>query len=270
MAIKFAIRENMVPGKSLRERFENLQRLGIAGIELTATRPAHHLEEIKELTQQTGVVPCICSTHEGAILDARKPERDAYLTSLEEAIRACGDVGGVGVICVPLLPVKMQNRPRISDLSPWKTSLQLEQEFFVELMRRFAPTAESAGAAVIIEPLNRYEQWWPNRVSQGADVCKQVGSKSIRTMADFFHMNIEEPQFVDAITENIAYIAHVHLADSQRSLPGTGHTNFGPALRALLDGGYDGYYGFECSIPGDPFESLPTSMAYLRKQAGLK
>ena len=267
--IKFAIRENMVPGTTLKERFENLARIGIQGIELTSTRPAQHVDEIRELTARTGVVPCICSTHEGAVLDARKSERDLYIAGLEEAIKACGQLGGVGVICVPLLPVKTQNRPRISDLSPWKSSLQLEQELFAALMRRFSPTAERAGAAVIVEPLNRYEQWWPNQVGQAASFCRDLGVPGIKTMADFFHMNIEEPRFVDAITANLPYIAHVHLADSQRALPGTGHTEFGPALRALLDGGYAGYYGFECRVDGDPFEALPASMQYVRKQAGL-
>ena len=258
----------MAPGQTLRERFENLSRLGIQGIELTGASTLDHRQEVRELVGRTGVVPCICSGRGGAILDARRAERDLFMQELEPALHACGEFGGVGVIVVPLLPVKMQNRPRISDLSPWKTSLQLEQELFEVLMRRVAPVAEAAHAAVIIEPLNRYEQWWPNRVAEGAAVCKAVGSPGIKTMADFFHMNIEEPQFVDAVRENLPSIAHVHLADSHRALPGTGHTDFGPALRALRDGGYDGYYGFECRVDGDPFQALPAAMDFIRKQAG--
>jgi sugar phosphate isomerase/epimerase len=88
------------------------------------------------------------------------------------------------------------------------------------------------------------------------------------TMADFFHMNIEEPQFVDAVRENLPYIAHVHLADSHRRLPGSGHTDFRAALRALRDGGYDRFYGFECAVDGDPFEALPAAMRYITAQAG--
>ena len=266
--MKFAVREAMAPGKSLREKFESLARLKIAGIELTGPNTPERLQEVKALIEETGVKPCILSVGGGAILDARKAERDLYLDGLKLALRACGDLGGVGVIVVPLLPVKMQNRPRITDLSPWKTSLQLEQELFQVLMREVAPVAEAARAAVVIEPLNRYEQWWPNRVSEGAAVCAAIGSPGIKTMADFFHMNIEEPKFAEAIRQNLPYIAHVHLADSQRALPGTGHTDFGPGLQALVDGGYDGYYGFECRVDGDPFESLPHAMEYVRKAAG--
>lgn len=268
--VKFAVRENMAPGATLRERFENLARLNIQGIELTGASTLDHTEEVKELTRQTGVVPCIVAGRGGAILDARKAERDLFMRELELGLRACGEFGGVGFIVVPLLPVKMQNRPRITDLSPWKTSLQLEQELFTVLMRQVAPVAEAAGAAVIIEPLNRYEQWWPNHVSEGAAVCKAVGSPGIRTMADFFHMNIEEPQFADAIKENLPYIAHVHLADSHRRLPGSGHTDFRAGLRALLDGGYDGFYGFECAVDGDPFEALPAAMRHVRQIAGVE
>ena len=266
--MKFAIRENMAPGKTLQERFESLVRLKIQGIELTAASTLDHKDEVKDLVRQTGIIPCIYSVRGGAILDARRAERDLYLNELKLALQACGEFGGVGVIVVPLLPVKMQNRPRISDLSPWKTSLQLEQELFEAQMRDIAPVAEAAGAAVIIEPLNRYEQWWPNKVSDGAAVCKAVGSPGIMTMADFFHMNIEEPQFVTAVQDNLPYIAHVHLADSHRRLPGSGHTDFRAALRALAEGGYDGYYGFECAIDGDPFEALPAAMRYIEQQAG--
>lgn len=266
--MKFALRENMAPGKTLRERFESLVRLKIQGIELTGASTLDHKDEVKELVKETGVIPCICSGRGGAVLDARRAERDLFLGELKLALQACGEFGGVGVIVVPLLPVKMQNRPRISDLSPWKTSLQLEKELFEAQMRDMAPVAEVAGAAVVIEPLNRYEQWWPNKVSDGAAVCQAVGSKGIMTMADFFHMNIEEPQFAVAVKENLPYIAHVHLADSHRRLPGSGHTDFAAALRALADGGYDGYYGFECAVDGDPFEALPAAMRYIQQQAG--
>jgi len=259
----------MAPGKTRRERFESLVRIGIQGIELTGESTLDHVDEVKELVKQTGVVPCICSGRGGAVLDSRKPERDQFMKELKLALRACGEFGGVGVIVVPLLPVKMQNRPRIPDLSPWRTSLQLEQELFQVLMREVAPVAEAAHAAVIIEPLNRYEQWWPNRVSEGAAVCAAISSPGIKTMADFFHMNIEEPSFAEAVRQNLPYIAHVHLADSQRALPGTGHTEFGPGLRALVEGGYDGFYGFECSIHGDPFEALPRAMEYIKHAAGV-
>ncbi len=270
MPLKFAVRENMAPGKTLRERFENLERLHIAGIELTGASTLNNTAEVAELVKQTGVIPCVCSGRDGAALDARPSERELFLSELRLALQACGSYGGVGVIVVPLLPVKMGGRPRISDLSPWKSSLDLEHELFAVLMHEVVPVAEQANACVIVEPLNRYEQWWPNRVAEGAAFCQLIGSKGIRTMADFFHMNIEEPTFVDAVQANLPYIAHVHLADSQRALPGTGHTDFGPALKALLNGGYAGYYGFECRVDGDPFEALPASMAYIEQAAGLR
>ena len=114
---------------------------------------------------------------------------------------------------------------------------------------RHRTDAEACGSRLVLEPLNRYEQWWPCTVAQGVEICEAVGSPSIATMADLFHMSIEEADLAEAIHAGGKHIANVHLADSNRILPGYGHTDFGPALKALSDIGYEYYCGFECSIP---------------------
>lgn len=57
MALKFAVRENMAPGKNLRERFENLARLKIAGIELTGASTLNNVDEVIELVKESPLSP---------------------------------------------------------------------------------------------------------------------------------------------------------------------------------------------------------------------
>jgi sugar phosphate isomerase/epimerase len=261
--MKFSIREEMAPGSSVTERFENLARMGFAAGEINLSCRRENVEEIKAASKATGLVPNIMQSRELAILDARAPQRQATIEAVKEALTLCAEVGGVGTVMVPLLG----NQMRVPDLSPLHTQAELEFELLVTILReQLAPHAEKCGTSVIIEPLNRYEQAWPCTLAQGVDICEAVNSPKVAIMADFFHMAIEEADIAASIRKAGKWIRYVHLADSQRLLPGYGHTQFGEALRAFQEIGYDGFMGFECGIPGDPFMELPKAMRYLEAQ----
>ena len=59
-----------------------------------------------------------------------------------------------------------------------------------------------------------------------------------------------------------------HLADSSRLQPGTAHTDFAGAFRALRDIGFEGYMAMECGIRGDEEVALPETVRYLRSLMG--
>jgi sugar phosphate isomerase/epimerase len=163
--------------------------------------------------------------------------------------------------------MKMQpNRPRIPDLSPVISRDEIERKMVVALYQEIAKRGEEFGTAIIVEPLNRYEQWWPCTLKHGVEICEAVGSSACRMMADLFHMHIEENDMPAAIRETaVDYIYNVHLADSQRRLPGTGFTDFKACFRALKEIGYDKYCGLECGIGGDPMTALAENVQYLRR-----
>ncbi|MCS7254336.1 MAG: sugar phosphate isomerase/epimerase family protein [Armatimonadota bacterium] len=265
--LKFALREYMAPGRTLHEKFENVASISIAGIELTASSSRDKFEEVRKAFEATGVVPAIWSVREGALLDARKEERMRYLRCARETLDMCGELGGVGIVVVPLLPIKLGGRPRIPDLSPLQTKEQLEVEVMVETLCELSEHAEKRNCYLLIEPLNRYEQWHPRKLKDALAICERVGSDAVAILADFFHMNIEEANITSSVREARARIKHVHLADSNRWLPGYGHTEFAQPLRELIAGGYDGFFGFECHIPGDPFVELPKAMDYIEQCA---
>ena len=84
-------------------------------------------------------------------------------------------------------------------------------------------------------------------------------------LADFFHMNIEERDIPEAVRTGGERILHVHLGDSNRYLPGQGHTDFRGGFAALREIGYDRFMALECSIQGEPDAVLPQCAAYLRE-----
>ena len=266
MDLKYSIREPMAPGKTLTEKFDALAELGFSGIEITGSSERKFAEEIRKASAQSGIIPNVFSSPELAILDARPDRRSAAIASIKEVLTICGELGGVGIVFPPLIDTRMRSGQRIPDLSPLVTTEQLEKDLLTAILKEeIAPHAEQCGCSLIVEPLNRYEQWWPCTVQHGVDICEAVGSPGITTMADLFHMNIEDAHLGDSIRAGGKHIANVHLADSNRVLPGYGHTDFAPALEALGEIGYDKYCGFECRIPAgkDPRDELKKSMAYL-------
>lgn len=257
----------MVPGATLLEKFQNLERIGYHGIEITHSSTLAHAEEIRAAKQKTGIQPTITSAKGGCLIDARKEERDLAVRGHVEALELAAQIGALGVISPPVITMKMQpERPRIPDLSPVLSRDQIERDLVHALYREIAQRGEELGTAIIVEPLNRYEQWWPCTLQEGVEICRTVGSPACRMMADLFHMNIEDADMPDAIREAGAeYIWNVHLADSHRRLPGSGHTDFKPCFRALKEIGYNKYCGLECAVDGDPLTSLKECGEYLQR-----
>jgi sugar phosphate isomerase/epimerase len=83
-------------------------------------------------------------------------------------------------------------------------------------------------------------------------------------MGDLFHMNIEEDDPAASMRLADGYLAHVHLADSNRLQPGAGHTDFASAFGALRDTRFQGYLAMECGIRGDAETVLPRVVRSLR------
>lgn len=266
--LRLSIREGMAPGDSLIEKFRNLGRLGYDGIEITTSSRLEYAEEITAARDATGVQPTITSARFGCLIDARPEERRLAVEDHVEALELAAAIGALGVISPPVITMKLQpERPRIPDLSPVMTREHAEREMVIALYREICERAEGLGTAIIVEPLNRYEQWWPCTLREGVDICRRVGSPACRMMADLFHMNIEEQHLPAALLETDPdLLFNVHLADSVRRLPGSGHTDFRACFRALKELDYGRYCGLECTIVGDPMIVLAEAAAFLKSE----
>lgn len=115
----------------------------------------------------------------------------------------------------------------------------------VECVGECCRVAAEQNVTVFLEPLNRYEADDLLTLDQGADVIREVGAPNLKLLADTFHMNIEERDLAASLRRHAALLGHVHLVDSNREVPGHGHTDIGSVLRALLDVRYQGYLCFE-------------------------
>ncbi|HID05862.1 MAG TPA: sugar phosphate isomerase/epimerase [Armatimonadetes bacterium] len=260
-AMKLACQEGLVPGASLEEKLDKLAEWGYEGIEFGGAGLAERADAIKRAVEGHPVrVSTICAGYRGTPLDADTETRQTAVRDIKELLSIAADIGAVGLIFVPIF-----GGPRIPDLSPYKSAVEMERELLLCLLDDLGEHAERVGAYLLLEPLNRYETHFLNRLEQAVEICNQVGNPYVRIMADFFHMNIEEADIPASIRQAGEWIYHVHLADSNRLLPGLGHTDFQSGFVALKEIGFDKYMALECGVPGDPNELLPKTAAYLKE-----
>ena len=105
-----------------------------------------------------------------------------------------------------------------------------DRKVLLEALVELAEHAAAEGVWLAVEPINRYEDYMINRIDQavglGDEVERETGLGSVRVCADLFHMNIEEDDLAAAIRAAGPRIAHVHVDDTNRLQPGTGHMDF--------------------------------------------
>lgn len=258
--------EPVVPGRTLAERLHNLEEAGFQGIQLNAVSQREGMAAIRKALGESSV-KLLIHGRRGQILAGDAETRDLAVKDLSAGLHEAAELGAIGSILVPI-----RSQPEIAAPSPpsfgvhrMKSVVELEKEILIDQLTKIAPAAEAAGIPIILEPLNRYETHLIKSLDDAAEICRAVGSPGIKMMGDFFHMNLEDDDMGAAIERNADCLAYIHLADSNRYQPGTGHLDFRPGFSALKRIGYDGFMTFECKIKGEAnVAALQESAAYVR------
>lgn len=260
--------EPVIPGRTLADRLKALEEAGFQGIQLGAASTREGIEAISSALRASSIKLLIYGRG-GRILGSDAETRDQAVADIAQGLRDAAAFGVVGSILVPIRtqPEIPPPSPPSFGTRPMKSLVELEKEILVEQLTRLAPVAEETGVPIILEPLNRYETHLIRSLDDAAEICRAVGSPGIRMMGDFFHMNLEDDDMGAAIERNADCLAYIHLADSNRFQPGTGHLDFQPGFRALHRIGYDGYMTLECKIKGEPsVDVLRETAEFLRQQ----
>jgi sugar phosphate isomerase/epimerase len=266
-SMKIAIQEDMLPGPTLADRFHQAGDLGLQGIEFWSQSLPGQAAEIEKLNGTGGVTAAsINNGMRSRFLDPDPAERKRAEQELKEALTLAGRIGASGVVFVPHF-----FSPLLPDLSPWKDAVAVERELLRTQLADLAEHAKQAGVELWVEPVNRYETHLLNHLGEAASLLAPLDHPNLGIVADLFHMALEESDIPAVIREHAALIAHVHLADTNRQLPGRGTTNFTNAFHALADINFCGWMALECESPGnnqvharDLYAGLRDSLVFIR------
>ena len=139
---------------------------------------------------------------------------------------------------------------------------------FVKSAREISTHAAERGVQVAMEPVNRFEGYagFMNSVVDAMSVAEEVNLDNLGVMVDFFHANMEDSSVTDAIRSAGQRLMLIHLADSNRQMPGTGHINFTRVIGELYQLGFQGYLSLDC-LPARPDAKtyLENSIRYMKE-----
>ena len=79
-----------------------------------------------------------------------------------------------------------------------------------------------------------------------------IDHPNIRAMYDTFHCNIEEQDPIAAFTKSHHHIAHIHVSENDRGVPGRGNIPWAETFRTIKASGYDDWLTIEAFGRGLP------------------
>jgi sugar phosphate isomerase/epimerase len=269
-SLRLAIQTLLLPGKDLEEKFDNAKRFGFDGVEIVVGPDFdlhENLPQIQKASRSSGLlVSDICThpMHDPCVPDTG--ERRRRLEVLAQLMQMADELDASGVICVPVRPPF-----QFPDLSPRMSQYDLVKSLVIATLSEWFENLPKGDSALFLEPLNRYEAYFLNRIEQAVELCLEINHPRVKILADFFHMNIEEASFSAPIRLAGDLLGMLHIADNNRLQPGRGCMDYRPGFAAMKAISYNGFISIECwssqgaLIAGDPEQALPATVEYLRR-----
>lgn len=207
---------------------ERLKQIGFDGVEvpifdLDQAKWARWGERLDSLGLQRTANTVIAAEHNP--LSDDPAVREAAYQHLS-AVIDCSAAVGSSVLCGPHQVALGVFTGRGATDEEWKRS--------VDHLRRAAEYAAGAGVVLAEEVVNRFELYHLNTIDQAIRCIDEVDHPNCRIHLDTFHAHIEEKDPAEAIRRAGARIAHVHISENDRGVPGTGSVRGTP--RSLRSG----------------------------------
>jgi sugar phosphate isomerase/epimerase len=255
--LKLGSQEGRIPGGSLREKVLKLEEWGGVGLEIGGA-PADRIQEIRDALKGTRVrVSALCwGSCNGDLVSPDATKRARGLEALRQALNVAGELESTGVIFVPCFHGQ-------SDLKPEELD-----KILLDLLPALGEYAQKCKTRVLLEPLNKGETFYLNRLEQAAAICNKINNPGVCMMGDFYHMGKEEKNDREAFVTAGKWLHHVHLASRARVLPGQDDRSFVEGFRGLKQIVYRDYCSLECGIKADtnPEEEIPKAFRFLEQQ----
>ncbi len=257
-------RLEVLPGERVRDRLEAARRYGFDGVALPGRYLDRYREELRACVRDSPVpLDALSLGFTGSLVSPDSAVRRGCRDSLFRLFDLCAELG-VGKFNMP--PALIQDNPiRLTGPGPYPDVTAAQDALLLEQLPALAREAAARGVLLLLEPVNRYESDYLNRLEHAARLCREIDHPHLGCTADFFHMQLEELNPAEAIRSAGSGLRHVHVAENTRVEPGPGTLDFRPGFQALREIGYTGTLEVECrSLSGPPEEVLPRSVAYLR------
>ena len=126
--MKLAAQEGLVPGASLEEKLDKLAAWGYEGVEFWGSDwLVQNAASVRNIVEKAGLkVSTVCAGYRGSVLDPDPNGRKQAVEDIKARLTAAAELGAVGLIFVPIF-----GPPKLPDLTPYKSAVDLERELLL-------------------------------------------------------------------------------------------------------------------------------------------
>ena len=229
-----------------------LRELGYDGIELMVRDPMEiDVQTLRGTVRDSGLEVAVVNTgrlwmdDRVSLMRPPGPERNDAI----ERFRQVVDVA-VAVSANPPQPFGVQINSGLSRgiIAPEQNAAEA-RAWVVENLRSVASYAQQKGVTIALEPINRFQTNFISTGLQGIELIREVGAANLRLQMDVFHMNIEEPSVCGSLVRYRDWMSHLHVCDTNRGVPGSGHLDFAEIIDTLNALDYQGFISAEMQTP---------------------
>ena len=259
--MKLAVQEHLLSGRSVADKLRHAQALGLTGVEFSAVGLTERVPEIVTALEQTGMSAAAVNLGKrDGYLSPVLAERENAIDAMRQAMADALDLGANHVVFVPHF-----GGPRMPDLTPYRSPIELEAEMMIWLLRTVSDLAYAIGVELDMLPVNHYESYFLNRLEQAAFFRRKVKDHAhVKVAVNLFHMALEEANVLNALREHGKHIGYIYLSDHNDGLPGEGVTDFAAIQAVLHEIGYDGWLTLTCADQQAHQANISASLDYLR------
>ncbi len=166
----------------------------------------------------------------------RKENHEECLDKIRTAIDAAAEYKYPNVISFP------GNRAGMPD--------DVGVENSVIALKKIAGYAEKKGVTICLEYLNSkvdHKDYMFDNMAWGVEVCKKVGSESVKILYDIYHAQIMEGDIIRTLRDNKEYIGHYHTGGNpgRNEIDESQELYYPAIMRAIVGTGYKGYVAHE-------------------------
>ncbi len=120
----------------------------------------------------------------------------------------------------------------------------------VEGLKQIMSLAEKKGVVIQMELLNskiNHKDYMCDHTAWGAELCKRIGSENFKLLYDIYHMQVDEGNVIQTITDNQQYIGHYHTAGvpGRHEIDDSQELYYPAIMKAIVKTGFKGYVAQE-------------------------
>ncbi|MGH9395748.1 MAG: sugar phosphate isomerase/epimerase family protein [Terriglobia bacterium] len=226
--------------------FARIRGWGFDGVELflSAEEPAD-ISSVRRMLDGLELerTACCVLSRETNLVSPQPEVRAQGVAYLQRCVERTAELGG-RLLCGPMYSALgvMTGSRRTAD----------EWQWAVEGLQAVARQAQQLEVMLCIEPLNRFETYFLNTLSDAARLVHSIGEPNVGIHFDTFHANIEERHPAEALRAVAKDLKHVHFSENDRGTPGAGHNDWWGIMTALKETGYNEWVTIESFAQPEP------------------